>query len=102
MTDQVFDGTRPRGHAYDTTIAEGGTAQVIFESEEAQRGWAIYNPSATDWLWVSSSTEAAPNGVGSIPIAPLGGYETPPLYRPCGYVSVYGATTGQPITGRCW
>lgn len=102
MTDAVYDGTSTRGFSYDGTVAQGGVAQILWEGYSPPRGWACYNPSSTDWLWVSSTTEAAPNKAGCIGVAPLGGYETPGQYRPVGYVSIYGAVTGQPITARGW
>lgn len=101
MVDICYDGTTLRSIALDGAIAEGGVAQVVWEFP-TPRGWAIYNPSETDSLWVSSSTTAAPNLAGCIYIPPLGGYETPNGYRPVGYVSLYGANTGQPFTARGW
>ncbi len=100
MSDTVYDGTVTRGSAVDGTITEGGVAQAL--GTTSTHGWAVYNPSSTDALWVSSSVTAAPNAPGCIYIPPLGGYETPSGYRPCGYVSLWGAVTGQPYTARGW
>lgn len=101
MVDTVYDGTTTRSFSIDGTVVAGGTAQTLWPFTCA-RGWAIYNPSSTDGLWVSSSTTAGPNIPGCIYIPPLGGYETPSGYRPVGYVSLYGAVTGQPFTARGW
>jgi hypothetical protein len=100
MTDVVYDGTTPPSRNIDSNIVAGGVAQVLYGT--CAHGWAVYNPSASDWLWVSSSTTAAPNAKGSIGIPPGGGYETPPGYHPVGPISIYGAVTGQPITARGW
>ncbi len=66
-------------------------------------GFAVYNPDSTNDLWISDSTTAAVNGVGSIRIvANGGGFETPPGYKPLGAVSIVSATTGAKITARRW
>jgi hypothetical protein len=86
-----------------TTIAAGGTAQNLFSGNTPANGFAVYNPDASEALWVSDSATAAANATGSIYIAPLGGYETPSRgCRPLGPVSVIGATTGHKITARTW
>jgi hypothetical protein len=86
-----------------TTITTGGTAQNLFSGNTPANGWAVYNPDASEALWVSDSTTAAANAVGSIYIPALGGYETPHRgYRPLGPVSIVGATTGHKITARRW
>jgi hypothetical protein len=86
-----------------TTIATGGTAQNLFAGATPVNGWAIYNPDATNDLWVSDSNTAAANGGGSIRVvANGGGYETPVGYKPLGAVSIVGAVTGQKITARRW
>lgn len=86
----------------DTTITTGGTAQVLFSSVIPTNGFAVYNPNAADILWVSDSNTAAINGLGSMPILPSGGYETPPGYIPFGPVSIIGPTTGDKVTARKW
>jgi hypothetical protein len=86
-----------------TTVTAGGTAQTLFGGIVPPNGFAIYNPDATNDVWVSDSTTAAANGPGSIRVvANGGGYETPPGYKPAGAVSVLGAMTGQKITARRW
>lgn len=85
-----------------TTITTGGTAQNLFSGNTPANGWAVFNPDASEALWVSDTTTAALNGTGSIYISPLGGYETAQKYRPIGPVSVIGATTGHKITARRW
>lgn len=91
------------GASGDTTITLGGTAQNLFNGVTPTNGFAVYNPDATEDLWISDSTTAAPNGQGSIRVvANGGGYETPNGYRPIGPVSIVGATTGHKITARMW
>ncbi len=87
----------------DTTITAGGTAQYLFGVSIPANGFAVYNPDATNDLWVSDSAVAAANGLGSIRVAANGGgYESPPGYKPLGRVSVIGAVTAQKITARVW
>ena len=91
------------GYDGSTTIITGGTAQNLFGGKTPSNGFAIYNPDAVNDLWVSDSTTAAVNGVGSVRvIANGGGYETPPTYRPVGPVSIISASTGAKITARGW
>jgi len=98
--DARFAGTASGG---DTSIGSGGVAQNIFAAATPTHGWAVYNPDATEDLWVSDSTTAAANGQGSIRIAANGGgYETPPGYIGFHAVSVIGATTGHKVTARRW
>lgn len=86
-----------------TTITAGGTAQNLFAGVTPANGFAVYNPNSSDDLWVSDSTTAAPNGVGSIRVAANGGgYESPNNYKPIGAISVYGPTTGDAVTARRW
>lgn len=85
-----------------TTITTGGTAQNLFSGNTPANGYGVFNPDASQALWVSDSATAAANGTGSIYIAPLGGYETSKHQRPLGPVSVIGATTGQKVTARKW
>lgn len=91
---QGFDGSG--------TITTGGTAQLLFGGQTPASGYAIYNPDPATALWVSDSVTAAPNGVGSIYVPPLGGYETPFNYSPAGPVSLVSATTAHKFTARRW
>lgn len=86
-----------------TTITTGGTAQTLFGGVIPTNGFAVYNPDPANDLWISDTTTAAINGLGSVRIAPNGGsYETPATYRPIGAVSIVGAAAGQKITARRW
>lgn len=92
-----------QGYDGSTTITTGGTAQNLFAGATPTNGFAIYNPDAANDLWVSDSTTAAINGVGSIRVAANGGgYETPPDYKPIGPISIVAASTGAKITARRW
>lgn len=86
------------GQAGDGSITTGGTAQALFGGATPANGFEIANPDASEDLWVSQSTTAAPNGQGSIRIPPGAAYTTPDWYKPFGAVSVYGATTGHKFT----
>ena len=89
--------------AGDSSIATGGTAQLLFGGLVPANGFAVYNPDATNDLWISDSATAVANGRGSIRIAANGGwYETPIGYKPSGVVSIVGAVTAQKITARSW
>src|SRR5258708_110285 len=44
------------------TIAVGGTAQNLFGGATPTNGFGVYNPDATEDLWVSLFVAAAPNG----------------------------------------
>lgn len=83
-------------------LTTGGTAQDLFASATPTNGYLIVNPDANEILWLNEGADAVANGTGCIPIFPLGGYETPPLYKPYGRVSVVAATTGHKITARKW
>lgn len=86
-----------------STITAGGVAQNLFAGTAPVNGFGIYNPDATNDLWVSMSTVAAPNATGSIRVfANGGGYETPNNMKPPGIVSIYGAVTGQKFTAARW
>lgn len=87
------------GNGNDATITTGGTAQSLLL---AINGYAVYNPDATNELWISDTTTAALNGLGSIKITAGGGYESPFGYKPVSAVSVFGAVTGQKITAKSW
>lgn len=87
----------------DASITTGGTAQKLFNGAIPTGGFAVYNPDATNDLWISDSATAATNGLGSIRVAANGGgYETPVGYKPFGQVSIVGAVTAQKITARRW
>lgn len=95
--------TGGKGTSGDATITLGGTSQSLFGGAVPANGFAIYNPDATNDLWVSDSATAAANGTGSIRVAANGGsYETPPGYMPVGVVRIVGAVTAQKITARSW
>ena len=100
----VVAAVAPSGASTDgsTAIATGGTAQNLFGGTTPTNGWAVYNPDASETLWVSDTTTAAANGQGSIPVFAGSGYETPAGRKPLGAVSVYGATTGHKITASRW
>lgn len=86
-----------------TTIAAGGTAQLLFGGKTPVNGFAIYNPNASDDVWFSDTTTAAINGTGSIRVASNGGgFETPDIMKPLGPVSVIGPNTGTKVTARMW
>ena len=86
----------------DAVVTAGGTAQTLFAGATPANGWKIANPDPAEDLWVSDSATAAPNGQGSYRLPAGGIITTEPLERPCGPVSVYGATTGHVITARSW
>ncbi|MCW6510997.1 hypothetical protein [Lichenifustis flavocetrariae] len=88
--------------AGDAAITAGGTAQTLFSGATPANGWKIANPDPAEDLWVSDSTTAAPNGQGSTRVPAGGIVTTEPGEKPCGPVSVYGATTGHFITARAW
>ena len=86
-----------------TTITTGGIAQNLFNGIKPANGFAIYNPDASNDLWISDSTTAVANGTGCIRVAANGGgYETPTYVRPVGIVSIVGASTGQKIPAKSW
>lgn len=85
------------------TLTTALTPQTIFTGVIPASGFAIYNPDATNDLWVSDSTTALANGAGSIRIQANGGwFETPPFYKPIGAVSLVGAANAQKFTARRW
>ncbi len=84
-------------------ITTGGSAQPLFSSVVPVNGFGVYNPDASEDLWICDGGTAAPNGQGSIRIAANGGgYETPYGARPIGIVSIYGATTNHKVTAKRW
>jgi len=86
-----------------STITAGGTAQDLFSSATPTNGFAVYNPDASEDLWISLSTTAVANGAGCIRIAANGGgYETPPNMKPFHAISIVGATTGHKFTAIKW
>ncbi len=86
----------------DASVTAGGTAQVLFAGATPANGWKVANPDPAEDLWVSDSATAAPNGQGSFRVPAGGILTTEPGERPCGPVSVYGATAGHPVTARAW
>lgn len=86
------------------TITTGGTAQSLFLGEvPTTRGFAVYNPDSSEYLFVDDGSPAVING--GIPVPPLGGYETPANYSPpdsSNGVSIIGATTGHKFKARLW
>lgn len=84
------------------TITTGGTAQNVFGATVPTNGWAVYNPDASETMWVSDTATAAPNAAGSIPVFAGSGYETPPGRKPLGAVSIVAATTGHKFTASRW
>ena len=91
-----------RAIAGDAAVTAGGTAQMLFSGATPPNGWKVANPDVAEELWVSDSTTAAPNGQGSTCLPAGGILTTEPGEKPVGPVSVYGATTGHPITARSW
>lgn len=91
-----------------TTITLGGTAQYLFGGNAAgagtpANGWSVGNPNSSGDFWISDTTVASPNGVGSIRVQANGGlYETPTGRQPAGPVSIYGGTTGAAVTASKW
>jgi hypothetical protein len=84
-------------------ITLGGTAQALFSGATPANGFAVYNSNLSDDCWVSLSTTAAANAVGSIRIAANGGgYETPPNMKPFHAVSIVCPTTGDAFTSIKW
>ena len=85
------------------TITTGGTAQNLFGGVAPLHGFAIYNPDATNDLWINDAGAAAVATAGSIRVAANGGsYVTPDFYIPVGPVSIVGATTGGKYTAKQW
>ena len=83
------------------TLAAGGSAQTLFGGAVPANGYLVQNNSAAA-LWISD-TGAASNGGASIQLMPNGGiFMTPSGYKPAGPVSLFGATTGQPVAARRW
>lgn len=85
-----------------TTVTTGATAQYLFGGKIPPHGYEIWNPDATEVLWISETGVAVANDTGAIRVNALTGYSTPPNYMPFGPVSVIGATTGHKITARMW
>lgn len=86
-----------------STITVGGTAQNLFGGVSPVHGWAVYNPDASEDLWVSDVGTAVANGTGCIRVAANGGgYETPSGKTESGVVSIVGATTGHKFTAIRW
>lgn len=84
-----------------TTIATGGTAQLLFSATPAN-GFEVINPSGTEILYIRENGTAAVAGATSLPIAPYSSYCTPTGYKPTGDVSIIAATTAHAVIGRRW
>ena len=86
-----------------TTISSGGTAQNLFAGVVPKNGYDVSNPNPSEDCWVSDTTTAAANAVGSIRLQANGGwYETPLGKEPIAAVSILCATTGHKITASRW
>jgi hypothetical protein len=86
-----------------STITAGGTAQNAFAAAAVVNGYEIVNPDPSEDMWVSDTTTAAANAVGSIRVAANGGsYSSPTGMKPSAAVSVVAATTGHKFTARRW
>ncbi len=84
------------------TITTGGTAQNLFAGATPAHGFSIFNCDATNDLWFSLSTTAAPNTAGSFLLAASACYEFPSAAFPFHAISIYGAVTGQQFTAIKW
>lgn len=85
------------------TITVGGTAQNLFGGIAPVNGFGVYNPDATNDLWISDGGTAAANASASIRVPANGGwYETPVTRAPIGIVSIVGANNGQKFTAQQW
>lgn len=88
--------------AADLALTTGGTAQTVAGGAPTN-GFMVCNPSGTEEAWVSDSTTAAANTLGSFRLAPNGGcYVTPTTSKPAGAISIIAATTAHPFTIRKW
>ena len=87
-----------------TTIPVGGGAVLLFDGITPVNGYEICNVEEAQDLWISDTTIATANGVGSFRIAAGGGtYCTPPRYHPLGPVSAFSTkVTGHKVTARAW
>lgn len=86
------------------TIPAAGGAVLLFGGITPVVGYEICNVDDVQDLWISDTTTAAANGVGSIRISPGGGtYTTPRDYRPLGPVSAFSTKAGgHKVTARAW
>lgn len=108
--DESGVGTGPFTFATDVPIVDGsgsittgGTAQTLFGGATPPHGFLVVNVDTAKILWISMTTTAAPNTLGSIPLAPMGGiFLTPQSFVPLGAVSIWGQTTGQQFTAHQW
>lgn len=85
-----------------TTIATGGAAQNLFGGAVPANGFAVFNPDASDELWISDTVVAAINGQGSVLIPAGYEYTVPAGRKPLAAVSVLSAKTGHKITASRW
>lgn len=82
------------------SIAEGGTAQTVLESNANRRFLSIVNPGNAngDTLWVNFGSDASA-GAGSYPLGPgIGLFFPQGQFVPSSSVSLYAATTGDTFT----
>lgn len=57
------------------TITTGGTAQQVMAANVSRRSFYVFNPNASGTCWASlTTTTPVANGLGSFPIAALGGF----------------------------
>lgn len=82
------------------SIAEGGTAQTVLESNANRRFLSIVNPGNAngDTLWVNFGSDASA-GAGSYPLGPgIGLFFPQGQFVPSSSVNLYAATTGDTFT----
>ena len=86
-----------------STIAAGGTAQVLSAANELRRGFSVMNLS-TGKLFVNDvgGTAVSTETGASITINAGDLYESPRDQRPTSAISILGATTGQAFAAREW
>lgn len=82
------------------SIAAGGTAQTVLDSNASRRFLSIVNPGNAngDTLWVNFGSDASA-GAGSYPLGPgIGLFFPQGQFVPSSSVSLYAATTGDTFT----
>lgn len=105
-TTQPVSGTLTLGQTLtDGSTTVSGAAANLFAGVSVVNGYEVVNADASTDLWISDTTTAAANGVGSILVRANGGsYVTPAAMKPGHAVSAITGTTGNSvkITARCW
>lgn len=89
----------------DGSATVSGAAANLFAGATVVNGYEICNADASTDVWVSDTTTAAVNGVGSIRVVANGGsYVTPDAMKPGSTVSAITGTVGNSvkITARAW